>query len=276
MSVSRRLHQLARLGFRTGRFLVFATYYSAIAVNHRHELYAPTKRVGDATFRSYELVNKHGRDVLLRQLLARCGPGDVVVDVGANTGVYSLAVAAAEPTARVVAFEANPAVCAQLRTNVRRNEFETRVDVRAVGLGDDTGTRRFYRSTYDELGSFAAANASAWEARIRDTVEVPIARLDDLVAAGDISPPNHLKVDVEGFGYEVLRGAEETLRRYRPVVYFEAHAVDDEERDTDAVAGFLHSLNYRIRTRDGRERAWVCEPESREPDGSTEPTRSNS
>lgn len=270
VSVLRRLYLLARQSFRTGRFLVFVTYYRAIAVNHRYELYAPTKRVGDVTFRSYELVNKHGRDVLLHQLLARCGPDDVVVDVGANTGVYSLAVAAAEPTARVVAFEANPAVCAQLRTNARRNGFGKRIDVRAVGLGNDAGTRRFYRSTYDELGSFAAANASAWEAQIRETVDVPIARLDDLVAAGDISAPNHLKVDVEGFGYDVLRGAEETLRRCRPIVYFEPHAVDDEKRDADAVADFLRSLGYRIRTREGRENAWVCEPES------SKSTRTNS
>lgn len=262
--------------FRAGRFLVFSAYYTAIAVNHRHELYAPTKRVGDATFRSYELVNKHGRDVLLRQLLARCGPADVVVDVGANTGVYSLAVAAAEPTARVVAFEANPAVCAQLRTNVRRNGFGERIDVRAVGLGDESGTRSFYRSTYDELGSFAAANASAWEARIRDAVDVPIARLDTLIADGDVPPPDHLKVDVEGFGYDVLRGAEETLRRYRPIVYFEPHAVDDAERDADAVAGFLRSLGYRVRTREGTESAWVCDPESSEPGESSESTRSNS
>ncbi|SEO38697.1 methyltransferase, FkbM family [Halogranum amylolyticum] len=248
--------RVARAIFRAGRYPVFSAYYAAVAANHRYELFAPTKRVDGARFRSYELVNKHGRDVLLRQLLARCGPDETVFDVGANTGVYALAVAAAEPAARVVAFEPNPAVCEQLRTNVARNEFGDRIDVRAVGAGDDSGVRPFYRSTYDELGSFDADNASAWEARVRDEMRVPVVRLDDLVGDGDVPPPDHLKVDVEGFGYDVLSGAETTLRRHRPVVYFEPHAVADADRDADAAAAFLRSLGYRLRVRDD---AWVCE-----------------
>lgn len=250
--------RVARALFRTGRYLVFSAYYVAIALNHRHELYAPVKTVDGVRFRSYELVNKHGRDTLLRQLLARCAPGDTVVDVGANTGVYSLAAAAVDPSVQVVAFEANPDVCEQLRTNVRRNEFEERIEVFATGLGDESGVQSFYRSTYDELGSFAAANAGAWEARVRDEVEVPIARLDDLVDDGEVPPPDHLKVDVEGFGYDVLRGAEETLRHHRPTVYFEPHAVADDERDETAVSTLLQSLDYRIRM---QEDAWLCEPD---------------
>lgn len=254
---------LGRTLFRAGRTLIFGTYYAAIAVNHRYELYAPEKRVGEATFESYELVNKHGRDTLLHALLARCNPGDVVVDVGANTGVYSLAVAAAEPTATAVAVEPNPAVCAQLRTNVRLNGYERRIQVLETGLGNETGTRPFYRSTYDELGSFEATNAGAWEARVRDSFDVSIARLDELVDNERIPAPDHVKVDVEGFGYDVLRGAESTLRRHRPVVYFEPHRVADSDRNEHAVADFLTSLGYRIRTRENgenAENAWICEP----------------
>lgn len=250
---------LARSLFRAGRYLVFSAYYTAIGVNHRYELYAPVKRVDGTRFRSYELVNKHGRDALLRQLLANCGPGETVVDVGANTGVYSLAVAAAEPTARVVSFEPNPAVCEQLRTNVERNGFGDRIDVRAEGLGSESGTATFYRSTYDELGSFNATNAAGWEARIRETIAVDVRRLDDLVADGTVPVPDHLKIDVEGFGYDVVQGAAETLRAHQPIVYFEPHAVDDPARDADAVADLLSSLGYRIRNRgDG----WLCEPAS--------------
>ncbi|SDM14390.1 methyltransferase, FkbM family [Halogranum gelatinilyticum] len=253
------LRDVGRRLFRAGRFLVFSGYYAAVGYNHRYELYAPAKRVGDARFRSYELVNKHGRDGLLRALLANCDSGETVVDVGANTGVYSLAVAAARPTARVVAFEPNPAVCEQLRTNVRLNDFEDRVDVRAEGLGSESGTATFYRSTYDELGSFVADNAAGWEARVRDTVEVDVRRLDDLVADGEVPPPDHLKIDVEGFGYDVVTGSLQTIRNHRPVVYFEPHAVADPTRDADAVGDRLRSVGYRIHE---RENGWVCRPET--------------
>ncbi|WP_224332385.1 FkbM family methyltransferase [Haloprofundus halobius] len=257
------------------RYVVFSAYYAAVRRNHRHEWYAPKKRVGSASFRSYELVNKHGDDVLLHRLLHACEPGDVVYDVGANTGVYSLAVAASEPDTRIVAFEPNPDVAAQLRANVDRNGFGDRITVREEGVGAATGTRRFHRSTYDELGSFDARNAGAWEASVRDEIDVHVVALDDVVAGvgadntgegedGELPPPDHIKIDVEGYGLEALRGARETLRSARPTVYFEPHTEGGEDRTAD-VASLLRSLGYRIRIRPD---AWVCTPK-------TEPGRSS-
>jgi FkbM family methyltransferase len=261
----RRLSEILRgvaiAAGRRLRLLVFSTYYVLVGLNHRYELVAPRKRVDGATFRSYELVNKHGGDRLLTALCRRVEPGDVVVDAGANTGVYALAVAATRPDARVVAFEPSPTVVEQCRTNVRLNGFGDRIDVRGVGLGSEAGEATFYRSTYDELGSFNAGNAGAWEASVADTVAVPVATVDGLVADGDVPAPDHLKVDVEGFEYEVLVGARETLRRHRPAVYLEVHDVPDADgtrADHEAaLANLLRDCGYRIRRRDSE---WHCLP----------------
>nr|WP_303645267.1 FkbM family methyltransferase [Salinirubrum litoreum] len=241
--------------------VVFSTYYLLVGLNHRYELLAPSKSVDGASFRSYELVNKHGDDRLLATLCRSVDPGDVVIDAGANTGVYALAVAATCPDAQVVAFEPSPSVVEQCRRNVRLNAFEDRIDVRGVGLGSESGAATFYRSNYDELGSFNAGNAGAWEASVEDTVSVPVATVDALVAAAELSPPDHLKIDVEGFEYEVLLGARETLRRHRPVVYLEVHDVPDTDRTRadheSALADLLRDCDYRIRRR-GSE--WHCLP----------------
>ncbi|WP_129115005.1 FkbM family methyltransferase [Halegenticoccus tardaugens] len=257
MGFASSLVRLPVSAFRALRYVEFSLYYAAADLNHRHELYASRKRAGPATFRSYEPSSKHCGDVLLRRLLSNCRAGDVVVDAGANTGVYSLAVAAATPDATVVAFEPNPRVCDQLRTNVRRNGFGSRIDVRNLGLGDESATRTFYRSNYGELGSFNAYNAGAWEARVEAAVPIEIRRLDDLVSDGAIPPPDHLKIDVEGFGYEVLSGASETLRAHRPVVYFEPHRIAAGIDRDDECAAFLSAHGYRVRTRGD---AWLCEP----------------
>jgi FkbM family methyltransferase len=230
----------------------YDAYYAVTRANHERELLATRKRVGDATFRSYEPLLRHGDDVLLGRLLDAVAPGDVVYDVGANTGVYALAVAARRPDARVVAFEPDPAVRSHLAANVRVNGFDN-VEVRGEGVGDETGTRRFFRSTYDELGSFDEARASAWEARVRDAVEVPVVTLDDVVAAG-APPPDHLKVDVEGGAAAVVAGARTVLESARPTVYFEPH--DESERR--AVADAFAPLGYEIRT---RPEGWLCTPD---------------
>lgn len=249
--------RLARRAGRALRSVGYRAYYAAAAWNHRYELYAPTKRVGDVSFRSYEPLLRHGGDELLRRLLRGLAPGDTVVDVGANTGVYALAAAAAEPTATIVAVEPDPRVYRQLRTNVRRNGFGDRVRTLRCGLGVERGRRRFYRSSYDELGSFRAENAAAWEARVSDVVDVPVRTLDGLVSAGGVPPPDHLKVDVEGLGYEVLCGARETLRDHRPVVYFEPHPAGPRPRRRDEIGLLLADAGYEIRVRDD---AWVCNP----------------
>lgn len=249
----------ARLRWRLRRPF-YAAYYAAARANHERELFATTKRVGGARFRSYEPLLRHGDDVLLRRLLAGVDAGDVVYDVGANTGVYALAVAAEHPDARVVAFEPDPGVRSQLEANVRVNGFD-RVAVRGEGVGDETGVRPFHRSTYDELGSFRRDRAAAWEARVRDTVDVRVVALDDLVAEGACPPPDHLKVDVEGGGGAVVAGARGVLESARPRVYFEPH--DDRERE--AVASVLSALDYEIRT---RPEAWLCLPEGGGSEGS--------
>lgn len=244
-SVASRLRRRLRRPF-------YAAYYAASRTNHDRELVATRKRVDDATFRSYEPLLRHGDDVLLRRLRSAVASDDVVYDVGANTGVYSLAVAATHPHARVVTFEPDPSVASHLAANVRANGFEN-VTVREAGVGAETGTRRFYRSTYDELGSFRADRAAAWEADVRDTAEVPVVALDDVVADGSHPPPDHLKIDVEGGAAAVVDGARDVLESARPRVYFEPH--DGDERR--AVAAALSSLGYEIRTRpDG----WVCAP----------------
>lgn len=245
------------------RALPDTLYYRLAAVNYRYRVVATEKRVRTESFRSYELYNRHGNDWLLAALLDRCREGEVMVDVGANTGGYSLSVAAEYSEATVVAIEPNPRVMATLRANVAASAFEDRIQSVEIGLGAEDGSLPFYRSSYHELGSFNRYNAERWGARIVDSEEVPIRTLDSLVAEGAVPPPDHLKVDTEGLGLAVLRGARTTLATHRPFVYIEPHARSDDESDHcgEAATGIRELLtaeNYAIIP--GAD-AWVCVPE---------------
>ncbi|MFA9516081.1 FkbM family methyltransferase [Halopenitus sp. H-Gu1] len=233
----------------------YRSYYRLNDLNHEHEIWASPKRAAGVRFRSYEPLPRHCRDELLEALCSGLGPAEVVYDVGANTGVYTLAAAATRPDVRVIAFEPDPRVVEHLRQNVACNSFEDRVTVRTEGVGDETGTATFHRSSYDELGSFRPGNAAAWTADVTETTTVPIVRLDDVEAP----PPDHLKIDVEGFGREVLEGAAETIETHRPTVYFEPHVVDagGTDYEVDWLRDRLDTLGY------GAERlaeGWVFRP----------------
>lgn len=245
------------------RSLPNAAYYRLAGANYRYRVVATEKRVRKGSFRSYELYHRHGNDWLLAALLDRCRDGDVVIDVGANTGVYALSVAAEYPESRVVALEPNPEIAETLRANVAVSGFEDRIRPLDIGLGTESGSLPFYRSSYHELSSFNRFNAERWGARIVSREVIRVEPLDSLVDAGDVPPPDHIKIDTEGFGLDVLQGARGTLATHRPFVYIEPHARHDGESDDTGTAAagirdLLVELEYAIIP---GEDGWVCVPE---------------
>ena len=156
------------------------------------------------------------------------------LDIGANHGQSILAIAIFKPDARIVSFEANPLLAAKL---TRRYEGNPKVTVIAKGLSDRPGSLPLYVPSYkgflyDALASLDRDAAASWisdrtvfrfDPASLSVAEVPceVATLDDYALA-----PVFIKVDVQGYEYNVLRGALQTLRRYEPVVLVEAFRSD--------------------------------------------------
>lgn len=242
-----RIHSLPRrLGYRS--------YYRLVTLNYRYRLFARHNRTPAGVFRCYELLNRHGDDPMLAAMGRDCGPTDVVYDVGANVGVYALALASAADR-RVVAFEPSPLAVEQLRANVARNGLHDRIDVRQLGLGAETGKARFYRSTYPELSAFDRESATRWGARVAETVDVPVTTLDDVAAGGP--EPDVVKLDVEGAGPSVLSGAEVVLEKTRPTLYVEVHSEGLSGDRPAEIRSLLETAGYRIESGGGY---WRCLP----------------
>jgi FkbM family methyltransferase len=139
--------------------------------------------------------------------------GDVVYDIGANVGYYSLVSAAlVGPRGSVVAFEPLPENVEFLRAHVERNSLQT-VTIFESAVSDQNGQVRF---RFDSTDSRSEGRLSP-----DGNLHVRSMRLDDLVGSGAIRPPQCIKIDVEGGEMAVLFGAEELFRAHRPVVFVE-------------------------------------------------------
>jgi len=132
-------------------------------------------------------------------------PGDLFVDAGANVGSYTLL--AASTGARCVSFEPLPATYQKLLANVGLNGWQSRVEAMNAGLGSARGEIRF---TVDEDTANHVANA---DDRGRTTL-VPVVTLDETLAG---QRPTLIKIDVEGYETEVIRGARQTLAERGPM-----------------------------------------------------------
>jgi FkbM family methyltransferase len=132
----------------------------------------------------------------------------VAVDVGANIGLFTLALAKrVEPDGAVWAFEPDPANRALLQENVAANGLGDLVTVSELALTDATGQLFFQPSPTDASASHLAPGG----------IRVEAVRLDDL----DIEHVDVMKIDVEGAECSVLRGAAETLSNSRPALLLE-------------------------------------------------------
>lgn len=127
---------------------------------------------------------------------------DLFVDVGANIGSYTV-LAAKVVGARVIAFEPIGSTFASLRDNIALNDVGGRVEALAACVGSSAGTVRM-SANLDTVNHVLTPGASAPEAG----VEVPVVSLDEQLAG---RAPFLMKIDVEGYELEVLKGAARTL-----------------------------------------------------------------
>jgi FkbM family methyltransferase len=127
-------------------------------------------------------------------------PGDFFVDIGANVGSYTL-LASGVVGANTMSFEPVPSTFRHLVDNVRANHLDALVTCQNLGLGDTNGEIRFTTDS-DTINHVATAADTGQQAI------VPIGRLDD-VLQGQV--PLLMKIDVEGYETNVLKGAGQTL-----------------------------------------------------------------
>lgn len=142
-----------------------------------------------------------------------------VIDVGANVGKFSRAALGVWPEATVVAFEPLPGEGRQLAATFSALEG---VEVHTVALGAQDGTITFHPHVHSLSSSpLPVATDGAeryWWAEELPPIEVPVRRLDAVLAGRDLPRPLLVKLDVQGFELEVLAGAPRTLERADAVV----------------------------------------------------------
>lgn len=170
-------------------------------------------------------------------------PGDVMIDVGASFGWYTiLGSQLVGPGGRVHAFEPIPDTFAALIDNVDRNAA-TNVVANPVALSDTAGRRALHVPDIGVSGSFEVHDfEDSYETFVCD-----VQRLDTYVAENDVRGVRLLKADVEGAEFEVLRGAEELLRRDRPALFVEIqeHSTRRFGYEPADLFAWLSHLGYR-------------------------------
>jgi FkbM family methyltransferase len=186
-----------------------------------------------------------GKETLLSALLQNVKNGEVVYDIGANVGIYSLAIAYYQPTAKVFAFEPNPETYAKLSANLKLNKIsDSTVKTLQVALGNVNGVSDFMLSSQHARSSFYQFNAAYGDAQVKKVIKVDVRTLDSFI---DLPFPNHIKIDAEGSESIILEGALEILHKQNPTLYIEPHG----EKEETKICSILKIANYDIEKNKG-------------------------
>jgi FkbM family methyltransferase len=179
--------------------------------------------------------------------LANLHPGEVVFDIGANIGWYSLLAArAVGPSGRVLAFEPSLANAALVQRNAASNHFAN-VSVIPAALTDQDGWMTFLdkgnlqgRLDKDDFDAQTQRRATR-DQKVKGTSLVPVSRLDSWLEQTGQPAPGLVKMDVEGSEVGVLRGMTQTLKDSAPTLIIELHGTNAQVADLLDAAGYRHA-----------------------------------
>lgn len=178
---------------------------------------------------------------------------NLFIDVGANLGIYSLNLAK-DYCDKVLSIEASPVVIKVLEANVLSNSLDDFVDIKNIGFGFNEGFMDLNVSLKNSgMTSFLNTN-EVINTNKDDQKKIPIevVKGDTLINQNYSSAYNisFIKVDVEGFEFDVFKGMEETLRDSQAIIQLEYTGADPRtgeiiaDNTNEGMFEYLYEIGY--------------------------------
>jgi FkbM family methyltransferase len=169
------------------------------------------------------------------------------IDIGSNTGLFSLLAVSNNQKVQVYAFEPVPFTRNLLEHNIKINGFQDQISVSSYACSDKSGIDRFYIPDGAGTPDVQARLASDGDNLNGEYIEVTTTKFDDFLdnnrsAFADDSQTCLVKIDVEGFEDKVLTGMSETIDRLSPIIIFECNPGGQ----ATAIGNLLQGKNYTL------------------------------
>lgn len=216
--------------------VLFRTYTSIWMINDRFK----ECRTG-----KYKL-NGNNRTELLRKITKYIKDGDIVYDIGASIGIYSIRIASKFKGCKIYSFEPSPDNYKRLVQNIKLFKLNLNVIVSQLAISNNNKDKRLYISN-DIFRTSLNKHDAEYKSKIINTINVNCVTLDYLIGNNVCKAPNVIKIDAEGEEYKILTGAREVLRTYKPKLFIEPHSIEERRLITEYLKEFgytVTNINY--------------------------------
>jgi FkbM family methyltransferase len=181
------------------------------------------------------------------RLLQKCAvPGTWIFDVGANIGLMAIPILRAVPQIHVVSFEPSPNSIPWLRKTIVGSGYGDRWQLVEKAAGPEQGKVSFFVSPRE--ASLLDGVRDTRRGGSKTKVEIDMTTLDSEWARLGSPRVSVIKIDVEGFEAEVLKGSVELIQQQKPKILLEWNRRNLEAGDIcpGALLELAHKLRYRV------------------------------
>ena len=176
----------------------------------------------------------------------------VALDIGANIGAMTLHMARlVGTTGKVLAFEPAPPILKRLQENITRNNFNDRVTIFNVALGDTEGTLELAYADIntENQGMASLYNKNNVVVTLSCTVQAKCLNTMGL----DLSRCDLIKVDIQGAETNFLKGAALFIKKFKPKILIEVSAIELKSNNSTPreLCEYIENLDYNLQTLSG-------------------------
>ena len=154
--------------------------------------------------------------------------GGALFDIGAHSGVISAVFCAANSANRAFSFEPSPVLAERLFSVRDLNQFGERMCIEQVGIGESNQT---VEMILDPVGGFIQSKRfdhTMWAQP--EAISIPMETIEDAACRIGVVP-RFVKIDIESYEFEAIKGATAFLSRYKPEIFLEVHLNFLEQRN---------------------------------------------
>ena len=166
-----------------------------------------------------------------------------IIDIGANIGQTSLYIAQhlRDYNCEIYAFEPFPSTFKKLTQNINDNEFKN-IKLFNQAVGNSNSEINMVEACETNSGSYR--NFSSNDSSEKSKTLVKQIKLDQQIESFNFV--NFIKIDVEGYEFEVLKGAEEIIKKMKPLLFVELNDTNLKNQNSSAieVLNFIKQLGY--------------------------------
>jgi FkbM family methyltransferase len=177
--------------------------------------------------------------VFLRKEYGNITDRQIIVDIGANIGVFAIYVAKQLPNAKIYCFEPIRKNYKTLVENISMNRHEDRIETFNIGLAAKSGTKDFFISS-SPLHTFVE------NSKTKESVSIDCITMKEVFEKINIDHIDLLKMNCEGAEYEILYSTKTSYLKKIGEIRLEYHNIDLEQRNEKKLRSFLVSKGFRI------------------------------